>query len=453
MSKYLFLMAAVMYAIGSEAATATVTSVGQNWPWDTKVRIGYTLAAESGRYSVAVKVRQGADAWTLSPSAIRGDFEGVTAGDHQLIWDPSVDAVTNFPSLVNATFIVEPVEEPATPMKDYLIVDLSGGADATMWPVTAADTVDVGDDAYKTTKILFRRVHARGEFMQGAPADEPLRHPKYEGSKSVSTTLTNDYYMAVYELTQEQMNRITGQAVVEGQGGAYPAYAFAWTAVRGTAVGTRWPDSSDVDADSLIGRLRARAELTTDFMPEGWKFDLPTDAQWEFACRAGTTTAWNNGTDVNFYTNSIGKVVDDNLDKLAWYSGNSGGNLHPVGLKQPNAFGLYDMHGGVWEMTLCSTFGGAGLYGDVEPVGAGCGSDGSQYRTIRGGSYKNSWNVADDYMWNVAEDGVAMCRSAARARIYKSTYDYAGCRLAIRYSLDNAGHDLEKYPAEQYPYR
>ena len=105
---------------------------------------------------------------------------------------------------------------------------------------------------------------------------------------------------------------------------------------------------------------------------------MPTEAEWEYACRAGTTGAY------------AGKLKD-----MGWYDDNSGNRTHPVGQKQPNAWGLYDMHGNVWEWC-------ADWYGDypggavTNPTGAGSGD----LRVLRGGSYRNI---------------ASYCRSAARS--------------------------------------
>lgn len=82
-----------------------------------------------------------------------------------------------------------------------------------------------------------------------------------------------------------------------------------------------------------MGKLRART---------GLDFDLPTEAQWEYACRAGSTGRYCKLADGTEITKST-------LREVAWYDDNSGERTHPVGQKKPNAFGLYDMHGNVWE--------------------------------------------------------------------------------------------------------
>ena len=116
----------------------------------------------------------------------------------------------------------------------------------------------------------------------------------------------------------------------------------------------------------------------------GYVYRLPTEAEWEYACRAGTTTRYSFGDS------------DSELGDYAWYDKNSGRTTHPVGGKKPNAWGLYDMHGNVWER--CQDWHGDYPSGSVtDPTGAVSGS----YRVYRGGS----WNFISDY-----------CRSADRLR-------------------------------------
>ena len=92
--------------------------------------------------------------------------------------------------------------------------------------------------------------------------------------------------------------------------------------MRGSTKGAKWPSSAEVDASSFLGKLQART---------GINFDLPTEAQWEYACRAGTTTTYYWGSSMS--------------GDYAWYVSNSGSESHPVGGKKPNAWGLYDMCG------------------------------------------------------------------------------------------------------------
>ena len=234
----------------------------------------------------------------------------------------------------------------------YLVVDLSGGPDAATWPVEYMDGEPAGGfntDEYKTTKLVLRRIEP-GTFMMGG---------------SYETTLTKPYYMGVFEVTQKQYELVTGSNPAEYEGDMRPVEEVSWMDIRGN---TNWPVSSIVSMDSFMGRIRARTGLS---------FDLPTEAQWEYACRAGTTSNYNNG----------GSTEED-LKKLGRYSGNQsdgkGGyssNHTTVGSYLPNAWGLYDMHGNVWEW--CLDWKGDLADGEMNPVGASQGSE----RVLRGGSY------------------------------------------------------------------
>ena len=444
----LIVATALCSAVSFGETAVTVTSVRQNWPWDSKVTIGYTLSGAAGKCnitSVSVKCRPGREyAYStvpLSLSAIRGDIAGIANGEHEIVWDPTLDALTNVIRIVDVQFELSVAEESAVvPSKpEYLVIDLSGGATASSWPATAVDSLDPTADEYKTTKLVLRRIRP-GTFMQSSPADEPLRKSGYENQGKV--TLTNDYWIGVYELTQKQYELMTGVSGTPNQGGAYPRHSIKFSDVRGIEVGKLWPKSSDVDEDSLVGRMRSKVSLPAG-IPDGWKFDLPTEAQWEYACRAGTDTPWNNGKSINVYTNDAGFACDDGLDAVGWYAANSGGNLHKVGLRMPNRFGLYDMHGSLWEMTLAVIHSTNWPIHGVEPYGAGYPTEyfpdeGDSYRVVRGGCYSNKaeWSYKD----GLPETAVAMCRAAARSRIYRTERNYVGLRMVLRYSLDNAGH-------------
>ncbi len=148
------------------------------------------------------------------------------------------------------------------------------------------------------------------------------------------------------------------------------------------------------DAQEYVAALNACAALQN-----GWRWTLPTEAQWEYACRGGT----------------VGDYAGD-LDVMAWYSNNSGSKSHSVGTKAANAWGLNDMHGNVWEWC-------ADCYGDypkgavTDPTGPSTGS----FRVSRGGS----WNRDGPY-----------CRSASRDR---DTPDFRNFYIGFRVAAVPAG--------------
>jgi formylglycine-generating enzyme required for sulfatase activity len=123
-----------------------------------------------------------------------------------------------------------------------------------------------------------------------------------------------------------------------------------------------WNDAVEF-CRKLTDRERAAGRL-----PEGYVYTLPTEAQWEYACRAGTTGAYAG-----------------DLGAMGWYKDNSGSTTHPVGQKRANAWGLYDMHGNVWEW--CLDWKGDYPSGNVtDPTGPSSGS----HRIVRGGSWINA---------------------------------------------------------------
>ena len=190
-----------------------------------------------------------------------------------------------------------------------------------------------------------------------------------------NVTLTKPFYMGIFEVTQRQYELVMGSnpcsSTSFGKGDTYPVHYVTYNAIRGTSNGAKWPSSSAVDSSSFMGKLRART---------GLDFDLPTEAQWEYACRAGTTTAYYWGDTMN------GNYV--------WYGSNSSRKTQTVGTKTSNAWGLYDMSGNVCEW--CLDWYGTLAYG-TDPKGSSSGS----YRVQRGGS----WGEDADSCTSSCRDG------------------------------------------------
>ena len=187
---------------------------------------------------------------------------------------------------------------------------------------------------------------------------------------STEVTLTKPFFIGVFEVTQRQWLLVMGSwpnkspSSEYGVGDEYPANYVTYNNIRGSSSGSQWPSSSAVDSSSFLGRLRSKT---------GLDFDLPTEAQWEYACRAGTTTTYSYG---------------DSADgDYMWYQGNSSLKTHPVGTKKPNQWGLYDMHGSLWEWNL-DWYGSTLAYG-TDPKGASSGS----LRVLRGGCFANDPSV------------------------------------------------------------
>ena len=335
--------------VGFGAVAETISDVTARTT-NGKVDIGYTITgADATNTALAV---------TMIDNDT-GEVHTLTdAGRHRVTWDTAVDGLDLVSSNVTATVSLVRRGSASTATEGlYCVIDLSGGPDATRWPVSYLSAVPSGGwmDEYKTTKFILRRIEA-GTFIMGGGSSD--------GSRRV--TLTKPFYMGVFEVTQKQWELVMGSwpgsspSSYYGRGDPYPAYYVSYDDIRGSSSGARWPASSAVDASSFLGRLRAKT---------GLDFDLPTEAQWEYACRVGTMTMYYWGDEMN--------------DCYAWYSSNSDSKTHPVGTKFPNAWGLYDMSGNVWEW--CRDWYGTLAYG-ADPVGSASGS----YRVLRGGSWYSS---------------------------------------------------------------
>ena len=178
-----------------------------------------------------------------------------------------------------------------------------------------------------------------GSFLMGSPKTELGRNEPdvksiwYNPDTAVTETqhkvnLTKDFQIGKYEVTQKQFNEIMGRNPSEFKDDNFPVTNI-----------TKW------EADEFCKALN---EKYSKVLPKGYKFGLPTEAQWEYACRAGSTSALNNNKEI---TTVDGECP--NLDEVAWYKGNMNGrSVHTVGQKKPNAWGIYDMHGNAME--ICS---------------------------------------------------------------------------------------------------
>jgi len=261
---------------------------------------------------------------------------------------------------------------------DYLAVGLGTSRSVRFYTSSNAVPGGVQDPLYKTEVLLMRRIPAgNARFLMGSPNGEVGRDGAYSSLTAEIrhwVTFTNDFYLGVYELTQRQAKRIvrnsgyTTAQVPSDDPWMLPMSFQTWT---------------EVHDNSLLPSLRTISGIAS--------FDFPTDAQWEFACRAGTETALYTGKDLGISSGAIWGNDCPNLDEIAWWKGNSGGVTHPVGQKPPNGYGLYDMIGNVGEM--CRDYYTKGAeYSDgsevIEPVNPKTTT--ATYKTLRGGGYSDS---------------------------------------------------------------
>lgn len=266
--------------------------------------------------------------------------------------------------------------------------------------LTACDTWNPGttetmEESFTNSfGMIFNRIPA-GTFMMGSPESELGRFAEEEIQHQV--TLTQDFYIQTTEVTQKQWSDVINQAeqagiLVSGTLNKAPSY-FSACGENCPVEGVAWDD-----VQIFITALNTMGERT---------YALPTEAQWEYAARSGSTTALANG-DITAESYDF----DKNLDLMGWYSYNAEMSTHPVARKSANDWGLYDMHGNVWEwcQDRYEIYPSSPV---IDPLGPLNGSG----RLLRGGAW-NSYIYA--------------CRSANRGRSGADSREYSfGFRLVV----------------------
>ena len=160
---------------------------------------------------------------------------------------------------------------------------------------------------------------------------------EYDEKPPVTIIISKPFYISKYEITQQQYKAVMGNNPSEFKGDDLPVEQVSWYDALNFC--NALSQSEGLTPCYTINGTK----VTSDFEANGYR--LPTEAEWEYAAKAGTKTDFYSGK----LTYSGNSPIDPNLDKIAWYSANSSNATHPVGQKAPNAFGLYDMSGNVWE--------------------------------------------------------------------------------------------------------
>jgi formylglycine-generating enzyme required for sulfatase activity len=312
--------------------------------------------AKAGKLDAALAVQPELD---KAQTALKGYAEQL---------DALKGAATNATGMATALL---PTLKSADRKDLYLVVDLSRGPKADTYPVRflAAEPKGGCGDEYKTDRLVLRRIEP-GTFLMGSPENELGRQPN---ETQHQVTLKSAFYVGVFEVTQKQWERVTGDWPSLFQEdecrNVHPVERVTYNDVRGKAAGAGWPATNSVDEDSFMGKLRIKTSRT---------FDLPTEAQWEYACRAGTTNALNSGKNLTSADSC------PNLSEVGRYKSYSKAvGTAVVGSFLPNAWGLYDMHGNVWE--LCLDWSEDYSVRKTDPTGATSGAQ----RVLRGGSWGN----------------------------------------------------------------
>lgn len=350
-----------------------------------EVEIAYTLQGASAIVTVGIESQKANGEYVAIASrylqAMAGDVNRlVSPGARKVKWPVTADCAAGTTNRFRAVVRLWSVDDPP----DYAAIDLVGSSNVAYFATAEEVSGGVSDERYKTSMILMRRIPAAaaGAWTMGSPSDEAYRVAEYEAQHQV--TLSTDYYMAVYPCTQRQYWYIAHGSV----GGSYsslknaerpdlhPVAGVTYNDVRGSD----WPAGkhATVAANSVLDRLR---KLT------GVQFDLPTEAQWEFACRAGSVSQVYGGR--SFSSGGESLTVVPCVDEVGWYRANTGCDTGwgdpdftmPVGRKIPNDWGLYDMLGNVQEW--CLDWFAESLSDATNPEGATSGTE----RVMRGGGH------------------------------------------------------------------
>ena len=195
-----------------------------------------------------------------------------------------------------------------------------------------------------STGIEFVLIPA-GEFEIGSSSKEEDRFP-YECPVH-KVAIENSFYLGRSSVTQKQWKKIMGKNPSYFKGDDHPVEAVSWK-----------------EAHKFVKKLNEKEGID--------KYRLPSEAEWEYACRAGAQTKYYFGND------------ESELSEYAWYAENSGGQTHPVGRKKQNPWGLNDMHGNVWEWVQDNWHEN---YNGSPPDGSAWEDENGSYRVSRGGSW------------------------------------------------------------------
>ncbi|MGI5869513.1 MAG: formylglycine-generating enzyme family protein [Kiritimatiellia bacterium] len=413
----------VATAAWAEPVVPTVSNVGLEQHSERRVHVTYDLAGEDAIVTFDIQTNGVSIGKSLLKNATGDVFKVVSTGSGRTItWNPREAMDDRDVKFENARAVVTAWKKGAPP--DYYVLDLVDGA-KNFYETESQLPGGIESDVYRTSKMVFRRIHAKGRsFIMGSPVAERNATGLFNGSADYlgcetehEVAFTQDYFIGVFEVTQKQFVNVVGHMPGEAgsptagwpdewrmpqkwKGDALPVHYVArnrwicgetvmdiYQGVMGTVYGDR--------TECFMTFLRQKAGDPFVGANSILRYNLPTEAQWEYACRAGTTTAQYDG-----------RAWDADHSDIAVYGQEADGPMR-VGSKQPNAWGLYDMLGNMNEWCVdniqkrSQTKNAAGVVDDeagyyaqdrVDPVGIADYSDYSSV-VVRGGHYASGWTA------------------------------------------------------------
>ena len=393
--KKLLLIAFAFSAAAAFADTLTVTDVSarQRWPWNGLVDVDFKIGGDSVADLFKVEVHAayaGGTKKVIGRTYLEEPLRG--PGWNRLTWDFGADCPETKADDLQVAVVATPISRAQLDAQDvYMVIDLSSGPDSTRYPVryttTAPTLVPTNDlvacaaDPNRTTKLWLKRVKAN-------------TYPFHDTSKGDPwfNVHLSPYYIGMFELTQKQwalvMDAWPSKFTNETYRAARPVEQINYEDVIGH---NNWPNDRTVSANSFVGKMRARTGLAT--------FNLPTEAQWECACRSGSKESYISGLKFR-YAKTVAKP-ESQLD----YNEDPTSGTALVGSYGSNYWGFYDFYGNVMEMCLDAYLADASLktyYGDADPVEDPVGpptNSTARYHATRGGGWYNN-----DYCNNYSRD-------------------------------------------------
>ena len=389
------------FAFGVSAAMAA-PSVGDVEFWQnptTKVvKVTYVLSGEAGVPLLDIRTNGVSIGWANLRGAY-GDVHKLVqsgSGEKTIYWHPEKAwPGHSLASGVTAVVRVWPKDNPPDVMVVNLDRQYEGRDDAIQYYASFEHLPEgtANCDAYKTPrKMAFRKIPAAGIVWRMGSPDTEKKRDAYEERHKVR--LTSNYYLGVFEVTQSQYKRFCGshKSMFPTDGEMRPVENNSWDEVRGK--NSVWPGATraeaygSVDASGFLGKLRAHTG--------GKKFDLPTEAQWEFACREGSGAAYPDGTSLAEGSEKSWPYLEthsrykNNYGQDATVANNLSTNYATavVGSYLAGRWGLYDMFGNVCEMTLDWHAQYDVTDGVIDdPCGSAAPETSDNKRTMRGGAY------------------------------------------------------------------